>query len=90
MLEQLAAGQVTLATVWFLGVSMGLTACTVTCLPFMGTWALGSRRAGSAKPCSTPACSSAGASSPIRCWQQWRGPPASGWLRRWAAPGAMP
>lgn len=41
MLEQLAAGQVTLATVWFLGVSMGLTACTVTCLPFMGTWALG-------------------------------------------------
>jgi thiol:disulfide interchange protein DsbD len=31
----------TLATVWLLGVSMGLTACTVTCLPFMGTWALG-------------------------------------------------
>jgi thiol:disulfide interchange protein DsbD len=42
MLEELAAGQVTLATVWLLGVSMGLTACTVTCLPFMGTWALGS------------------------------------------------
>lgn len=41
MLEELAAGQVTLATVWVLGVSMGLTACTVTCLPFMGTWALG-------------------------------------------------
>ncbi|MCF8197987.1 MAG: sulfite exporter TauE/SafE family protein [Sulfuritalea sp.] len=41
MLEELAAGQVSLATVWFLGVSMGLTACTVTCLPFMGTWALG-------------------------------------------------
>lgn len=41
MLEELAAGQVTLATVWLLGVSMGLTACTVTCLPFMGTWALG-------------------------------------------------
>lgn len=41
MLEQLATGQITLATVWFLGVSMGLTACTVTCLPFMGTWALG-------------------------------------------------
>lgn len=41
MLESLAAGQVTLATVWLLGVSMGLTACTVTCLPFMGTWALG-------------------------------------------------
>lgn len=41
MLEDLAAGQVSLATVWLLGVSMGLTACTVTCLPFMGTWALG-------------------------------------------------
>ncbi|MDK9715444.1 MAG: sulfite exporter TauE/SafE family protein [Sulfuritalea sp.] len=41
MLEELAAGKVTLATVWLLGVSMGLTACTVTCLPFMGTWALG-------------------------------------------------
>ncbi|NWG31459.1 MAG: sulfite exporter TauE/SafE family protein [Rhodocyclaceae bacterium] len=41
MLEELAAGRVTLATVWLLGVSMGLTACTVTCLPFMGTWALG-------------------------------------------------
>lgn len=34
-------GEVTLATVWLLGVSMGMTACTVTCLPFMGTWALG-------------------------------------------------
>jgi thiol:disulfide interchange protein DsbD len=41
MLEELASGQVTLATLWLLGVSMGLTACTVTCLPFMGTWALG-------------------------------------------------
>lgn len=25
---------------WLLGASMGLTACTVTCLPFMGTWVL--------------------------------------------------
>ena len=41
MLDELAAGQVSLGTVWLLGVSMGLTACTVTCLPFMGTWALG-------------------------------------------------
>jgi cytochrome c-type biogenesis protein len=41
MLDDLAAGQVTLTTIWLLGVSMGLTACTVTCLPFMGTWALG-------------------------------------------------
>lgn len=30
-----------LFSVWLLGVSMGLTACTVTCLPFMGTWVLG-------------------------------------------------
>lgn len=41
MSDELTAGQVSLATVWLLGVSMGLTACTVTCLPFMGTWALG-------------------------------------------------
>jgi len=41
MLDVLAVGEITLTTVWLLGVSMGLTACTVTCLPFMGTWALG-------------------------------------------------
>jgi cytochrome c-type biogenesis protein len=41
MPEDMVAGQVTLATIWLLGVSMGMTACTVTCLPFMGTWALG-------------------------------------------------
>lgn len=41
MLEQIAAGDISLATVWLLGVSMGLTACTVTCLPFIGTWTLG-------------------------------------------------
>ncbi len=33
--------QTTLFTVWLLGVSLGLTACTATCLPFMGTWVLG-------------------------------------------------
>jgi cytochrome c-type biogenesis protein len=27
--------------IWMLGVSLGLTACTATCLPFMGTWVLG-------------------------------------------------
>ena len=26
---------------WGLGLTMGVTACTVTCLPFMGTWVLG-------------------------------------------------
>src|SRR5512142_337302 len=33
--------QTTLLAVWLLGVSLGLTACTATCLPFMGTWILG-------------------------------------------------
>lgn len=32
---------VSLFSILLLGISMGLTACTVTCLPFMGTWALG-------------------------------------------------
>lgn len=27
--------------VWLLGLSMGLTACTITCLPFLGSWVLG-------------------------------------------------
>ena len=29
-----------LASAWLLGLSLGLTACTITCLPFMGTWVL--------------------------------------------------
>lgn len=29
-----------LASAWLLGLSLGLTACTVTCLPYMGTWVL--------------------------------------------------
>ena len=33
--------QTSLLGVWLLGVSMGLTACTATCLPFMATWVLG-------------------------------------------------
>lgn len=33
--------QATLFSIWLLGVSLGLTACTATCLPFMGTWILG-------------------------------------------------
>lgn len=41
MLEEVATGRISLATVWLLGVSMGMTACTVTCLPFLGTWVLG-------------------------------------------------
>lgn len=40
-MPELAAGQISLATVWLLGASMGMTACTVTCLPFVGTWVLG-------------------------------------------------
>ncbi|QID19003.1 sulfite exporter TauE/SafE family protein [Nitrogeniibacter mangrovi] len=34
-------GHIGLAGALVLGLSMGLTACTVTCLPYMGTWALG-------------------------------------------------
>lgn len=37
----LSEAPVTLYSVWLLGVALGLTACTVTCLPFMGTWAMG-------------------------------------------------
>jgi sulfite exporter TauE/SafE len=33
--------ETTLFAIWILGVSLGLTACTATCLPFMGTWILG-------------------------------------------------
>ena len=33
--------QTSLFAVWLLGASLGLTACTATCLPFMGTWILG-------------------------------------------------
>lgn len=33
--------QTSLLGVWLLGVSLGLTACTATCLPFMATWVLG-------------------------------------------------
>lgn len=37
-------GELGLLGSMMLGVSMGLTACTVTCLPFMGTWVLGRGR----------------------------------------------
>lgn len=33
--------ETTLFAIWLLGLSLGLTACTITCLPFMGTWVLG-------------------------------------------------
>lgn len=33
--------EVTFFGIWMLGVSLGLTACTATCLPFMGSWVLG-------------------------------------------------
>ncbi len=38
---ELIPKETTLFTIWLLGVSLGLTACTATCLPFMGTWILG-------------------------------------------------
>ncbi len=33
-----------LLSVWLLGLSMGLTACSVTCLPFMGAWVMARER----------------------------------------------
>lgn len=38
---EIEAGGAGLVSAWLLGVSMGLTACTITCLPFMGSWVLG-------------------------------------------------
>ena len=40
-IHRLLPQQTSLFAVWLLGVSLGLTACTATCLPFMGTWVLG-------------------------------------------------
>lgn len=39
-------GPVSLLSVWTLGLALGLTACTVTCLPFVGTWAMGRAEGG--------------------------------------------
>lgn len=33
-----------LFSAWLLGLSLGLTACTVTCLPFMGAWVMARER----------------------------------------------
>ncbi|NTV95489.1 MAG: sulfite exporter TauE/SafE family protein, partial [Thiobacillus sp.] len=33
------------ASAWLLGLTLGLTACTVTCLPYMGAWMLARERA---------------------------------------------
>jgi cytochrome c-type biogenesis protein len=36
----------TLLSVWLMGISVGLTSCAATCLPFLGTWTLGRGRGG--------------------------------------------
>ncbi|MBF0367873.1 MAG: sulfite exporter TauE/SafE family protein [Magnetococcales bacterium] len=45
MVEVATAGVATAApsllSIWLLGISVGLTACAATCLPFLGTWSLG-------------------------------------------------
>ncbi|PKO94093.1 MAG: cytochrome C biogenesis protein [Betaproteobacteria bacterium HGW-Betaproteobacteria-1] len=41
MSDAITLHTVSVMTVWMLGLSMGLTACTATCLPFMGTWMIG-------------------------------------------------
>ncbi|MEW5770975.1 MAG: sulfite exporter TauE/SafE family protein [Pseudomonadota bacterium] len=33
-----------IASAWLLGLSLGLTACTVTCLPYMGAWVMARER----------------------------------------------
>lgn len=33
--------EITFFSIWLLGLSLGLTACTATCLPFMSSWVLG-------------------------------------------------
>ncbi len=40
------AGEVGLFGIWLLGLSVGLTACTAACLPFMSTWVVGQGRGG--------------------------------------------
>jgi len=42
-------------SVWFLGLSVGLTTCTAVCLPYLGTWALGQAGGGKAAALDTTA-----------------------------------
>ena len=42
-------------SVWLLGLSVGLTTCTLTCLPYMGSWALGRGEGGEAAALDTAA-----------------------------------
>ncbi|MCX7897718.1 MAG: sulfite exporter TauE/SafE family protein [Rhodocyclaceae bacterium] len=41
MLDLTASQELAFAAVWLLGVSLGLTACAATCLPFLGAWTFG-------------------------------------------------
>lgn len=41
-------GTIGLGAAWMLGLSVGLTACTISCLPFMGSWVLGRAGGGAA------------------------------------------
>ena len=73
----LLPSETTFFAIWLLGVSLGLTACTATCLPFMGTWILG--RGGSQ-----------GQAWPTAFWAPLRVVPACGCRKRCAAEPAMP
>ncbi len=44
-METFALAQVGLFSVWVLGISVGFTACTASCLPYMGSWVM-SRNSG--------------------------------------------
>lgn len=39
-MEPFALQQVGLFSVWILGITVGFTACTASCLPFMGSWVM--------------------------------------------------
>ena len=39
-MEPLVLQQVGLLSVWILGITVGFTACTASCLPFMGSWVM--------------------------------------------------
>lgn len=38
--ELMVPTQYSLLTIWLLGITVGLTACTITCLPFIGSWVI--------------------------------------------------
>lgn len=46
MPEATTLAEIGFLSVWLLGLSVGLTACSAVCLPFMGSWVMGRGRGG--------------------------------------------